>query len=224
VRIRVLILLVFAYVGAMAQVTLSPPPAAGEVLDFLQTMLICPDLRAKFAPVLATGLSAGRVSSQYALPFLQQLSVQPSAQAEEALAVIHRALERGFIVDPLMNDVLKGLQMRQPWERVKANLGIRYNSLVAAQHVLLQYGIIGIGPQAPGGPLLPQDRLVLEMAWAVGDYYFVQPQETLEAYVRSRLLKLRGSVLDTSVVDPLLAVLTQDLVQQIYQAMWAVVN
>ena len=222
-RIRVLILLVFA-VGAMAQVTLSPPPAAGEVLDFLQTMLICPDLRAKFAPVLATGLSAGRASSQYALPFLQQLSVQPSAQAEEALAVIHRALERGFIVDPLMNDVLKGLQMRQPWERVKANLGIRYNSLVAAQHVLLQYGIIGIGPQAPGGPLLPQDRLVLEMAWAVGDYYFVQPQETLEAYVRSRLLKLRGSVLDTSVVDPLLAVLTQDLVQQIYQAMWTVVN
>ncbi len=222
-RIRVLILLVFA-VGAMAQVTLSPPPAAGEVLDFLQTMLICPDLKAKFAPVLATGLSAGRASSQYALPFLQQLSVQPSAQAEEALAVIHRALERGFIVDPLMNDVLKGLQMRQPWERVKANLGIRYNSLVAAQHVLLQYGIIGIGPQAPGGPLLPQDRLVLEMAWAVGDYYFVQPQETLEAYVRSRLLKLRGSVLDTSVVDPLLAVLTQDLVQQIYQAMWTVVN
>ncbi|MEW6216405.1 MAG: hypothetical protein AB1543_01815 [Candidatus Bipolaricaulota bacterium] len=222
-RIRVLILLVFA-VGAMAQVTLSPPPAAGEVLDFLQTMLICPDLKAKFAPVLATGLSAGRASSQYALPFLQQLSVQPSAQAEEALAVIHRALERGFIVDPLMNDVLKGLQMRQPWERVKANLGIRYNSLVAAQHVLLQYGIIGIGPQAPGGPLLPQDRLVLEMAWAVGDYYFVQPQETLEAYVRSRLLRLRGSVLDTSVVDPLLAVLTQDLVQQIYQAMWTAVN
>lgn len=222
-RIRVLILLVFA-VGAMAQVTLSPPPAAGEVLDFLQTMLVCPDLKAKFAPVLATGLSAGRASSQYALPFLQQLSVQPSAQAEEALAVIHRALERGFIVDPLMNDVLKGLQMRQPWERVKANLGIRYNSLVAAQHVLLQYGIIGIGPQAPGGPLLPQDRLVLEMAWAVGDYYFLQPQETLEAYVRSRLLRLRGSVLDTSVVDPLLAVLTQDLVQQIYQAMWTVVN
>ncbi len=222
-RIRVLILLVFA-VGAIAQVTLSPPPAAGEVLDFFQTMVISPDLKAKFAPVLATGLSAGRASSQYALPFLQQLSVQPSAQAEEALAVIHRALERGFIVDPLMNDVLKGLQMRQPWERVKANLGIRYNCLVAAQHVLLQYGIIGIGPQAPGGPLLPQDRLVLETAWAVGDYYFVQPQETLEAYVRSRLLKLRGSVLDPSVVDPLLAVLTQDLVQQIYQAMWIVVN
>jgi len=223
VRSCVLILLVFA-VGAMAQVTLPPPPAAGEVLDFLRAMLISPDLKAAFAPVLGAGLSSGRASSQFALPFLRQLSAQPAGQAEEALGVIHRALERGFIVDGLMTDVLKGLQMGQPWDRVRAKLGIRYNSLVAAQHVLLRYGIVGVGPQAPGGPLLDQDRLILEVAWAVGDYHFVQPQETLVEYVRARFLRLRGSVLAPSIVDPLLAVLTQDLVQQIFQTMWTVVN
>lgn len=222
-RGRALVVLALA-VGAMAQVTLSPSPTTAEVLDFLQTMAISSDLKAAFTPVLGAGLSAGRASSRFALPFLRQLSLQPAAHAEEALGVIRRALERGFIVDPLMTDVLKGLQMGQLWERVRENLWIRYNSLVAAQQVLLRCGVVGIGPQAPGGPLLPQDRLIVEVAWAVGDYYFDQRQETLEAYVRTRLIKLRGSVLDPGVVDPLLAALTQDMVQQIYQAMWSVVN
>ncbi len=222
-RLAVLIALALA-VGGTAQVTLSPSPASEEVLDFLQTMTVSPQLKAALTPVLSAGLATKRAAPQFALPFLRQLSVRPAPQAEEALTVIHRALERGFIVDPLMTEVLKGLQMGQPWERVREILWIRYNSLVATQQVLLRYGIVGVGSQAPGGPLLDQDRLVLELAWAVGDYYFVQPQETLEAYVRARFLRLRGPVLAPSVVDPLLRVLTQDLVQQIYQAMWTVVN
>lgn len=222
-KFAALLALAFA-VGGTAQVPLSPSPTPTEVLDFLQTMPVSPQLKSALAPVLSVGLATKRASSQFALPFLRQLSVRPAAQAEEALTVIHRALQRGFIVDPLMTEVLKGLQMGQPWERVREILWIRYNSLVAAQQVLLRHGIVGVGSQAPGGPLLDQDRLILEMAWAVGDYHFVQPQETLEAYVRARFLKLRGPVLPPNLVDPLLAVLTQDLVQQIYQTMWTVVN
>lgn len=210
-------------VGAMAQVT-PPPPPVGEVLGFLQGMAISPELKAGLAPVLGAGLSTGRATTQVSLTFLRQLAGLAPAQAEEALAVIHRALERGFIVDRLMNVVLKDLQMGQPWERVDTNLKVRYKLLVASQQVLVQAGIVGVGSQAPGGPLLPQDWLVLEMAWAVGDFHFSQPRETLESFVRSRFLKLRGSVLDPSIADPLLAALTPELVQQIYQALWTVVN
>ncbi|MFH1610112.1 MAG: hypothetical protein ABID40_05760 [Candidatus Bipolaricaulota bacterium] len=208
-------------VGAAAQFPLSPPPPPGDVLAFLQTMEISPELKAAFAPVLGAGLTTGRATPQVSLLLLRQLAELASSQADEALAVFHQALERGFIVDTgltgssLMNGVLKLLQMGYPWEVVVSNLRLRYNLLVATQGVLLQYGIIGTGAQGPGGPLLPQDRLVLETAWAVGDFMLGQPREPMEAFVRARLLNLCGSVFSKSTVDPLLAALTLELVQEI---------
>jgi hypothetical protein len=199
----------------MAQVPLAPPPPPEEVLRFLQTMLISPELKAALAPVLGAGLATGRATSGVSLPFLRQLATVTPAQAEEALTIVHRALERGFIVDALMNDVLKILQMGQPWEAVTTNLWIHSNLLVVSQQVLIQYGIIGVGPQGPGGPLLPQDRLILEMAWVVGDFVLSQPRVPLEAFVRSRFEKLRGVVLDPAIVDSLLAALTPALVEEI---------
>lgn len=213
-RILALAVALFA-AGAWAQVPLGPSPSAEEVLSFLQRMAISPELKAVVTPVLGAGLGTGRATTRVTMTFLQQLSTQARAQAEEALTVVHRALERGFMVDALMNDVLKVLQMGQPWEAVMTNLKVRYNLLVATQQVLLGYGVIGVGPQGPGGPLLPQDRLILETAWAVGDWLFGQPRETLEAYVRSRLLRSRGMIPDPNLVDRLLAVLTPELVQQI---------
>lgn len=198
-----------------AQLVLPPAPSTDEVLDFLKTMPISAELKALFAPVLSAGLSTGRATPGVSPPFLRQIAALSPAQAEEVVWVIHHALDRGFITDPLMNDVLKVLQMGQPWEAVLTNLKIRYNLLGAAQQVLIQYRIVGVGPQGPGGPLLPQDRLVLEMAWAVGDFVISQPRESLEAFVRSRFVKLRGAVLDPGDVDRLLEALTAELVQQI---------
>lgn len=211
----------FLALGAVAQVTLfSPPPSEAEVLSFLQGMAISAELKAVVAPVLGAGLNTGRATPRVSLAFLQQLSALSRAQAEEALIVVHRALERGFMVDTLMNDALKVLQMGQPWEAVMTNLGVRYNLLVATQQVLLEYRIIGVGPQGPGGPLLAQDRLVLETSWAVGDWLLGQPRDTLDAYVRSRLLKVQGTVAKeqpglVELVSGLLAVLTPELVGQI---------
>ncbi|HOD73471.1 MAG: hypothetical protein KA136_00525 [Candidatus Bipolaricaulis sp.] len=202
-------------VGTMAQVPLAPVPTAEEVLQFLQGMPISAALKAALAPVLGAGLATGRATPAVSLPFLRGLATLPPPQAEEALSIVYRTLERGFMVDALMNDVLKVLKMGQPWEAVMTNLRIRANLLVASQQVLVQHGIVGVGPQGPGGPLLPQDRLVVEMAWAVGDFVLSQPREPLEAFVRSRFQKLRGSVLDPSLVDPLLAALTPELVEQI---------
>lgn len=201
--------------GAVAQVPLAPSPSPEEVLNFLQGMPISHEIKAALTPVFAAGLATKRATTAVSLPFLRQMATVPRAQAEEVLKVIHQALERGFMVDALMNDVLKVVQMGQPWEAVMTNLRIRYNLLVASQQVLIQYGIIGVGPQGPGGPLLPQDRLVVEMAWAVGDFLLGQPREPLDAFVRARFRKLRGAVLDASIVDPLLAALTPELVQQI---------
>ena len=218
----VALLLVLLAMGAVAQVPSSPPPATpGEVLAFLQTMPISPELRATLSPVLGAGLATGRATPQVSLALLRRLSALPPFQAEEALTVFRHALERGFIVDTgltgssLMNSVLKLLQMGQPWEAVALNLRLRYNLLVAAQEVLLQHGIIGPGAQAPGGPLLPQDRLVLEVSWAVGDFMLGQPREPMDGFVRRRLVSLSGTVLSEAVVGPLLAVLTPEMVREI---------
>jgi len=211
--------------GAVAQFSLSPPPLPGEVLAFLQTMAISPELKAAFGPALGAGLATGRATPQVSLLLLRQLSGLPPAQAEEALTVLHLALERGFIVDTgltgssMMNRVLMLVQMGRSWEVVVFDLELRYNLLVATQGVFLQYGIVGVGPQGPGGPLLPQDRLVLETAWAMAEIWGTvlpgQPGEPLEAFVRARLLNLRGTVLAPNTVDPLLAVLTPEMVQEI---------
>lgn len=207
-----LLLALFLVLGAGAQVTFSPAPPVEQVLSFLQGMEISSEVKAAVGPVLGAGMTTGRAGTRVALEFLGRLSTLPRAQAEEALLVVHRALERGFIVDGLMNEVLKVLQMGQPWEAVMTTLKVRSNLLLATQQVLLTYKVVGVGPQGPGGPLLEQDRLILEMAWAVGDWILGQPRETLEGYVLSRLLRLRGSVLSPGVVDPLLAVLTPELV------------
>jgi len=216
VRFLALAVLVWA-MGAMGQVTLSTPPAPADVLVFLQTMEISPQMKAALGPVLSAGLAARRASSQFALPFLRQLAALPASQAEEALKVVYQALDRGFIVDPLMTDVLKVLQMGQPWEAVMTNLRVRYNLLVASQQVLVQNGVIGIGPQAPGGELLPQDWFVLETAWAVADWVLGQPREPLDAYVRGRFvnLKMVPSRLDAQMIEPFLAMLTPEVLQQI---------
>ncbi|HAZ27526.1 TPA: hypothetical protein DCY67_02760 [Candidatus Acetothermia bacterium] len=219
-RVLAVGLVLFA-VGAVSQVPLSPPPAPEAVLAFLQTMAISPEVKAALGPVLGAGLATGRATPHVSLLLLRRLSELPPAQAEQVLAVFPRALERGFIVDTglagssLMNDVLKLLMMGHPWELVVSNLWLRYSLLVAAQEVLLEHRVIGPGAQGPGGPLLPQDRLVLETAWAVGDFMLAQRREPMEAFVRARLLNLRDSVLPASTVDPLLAVLTPELVQEI---------
>ncbi|MCX7750194.1 MAG: hypothetical protein N2320_01295 [Candidatus Bipolaricaulota bacterium] len=209
------LLVLLVGVGAAAQVPLAPAPSVDQVLGFLQGMAISPELKAAVAPVLGAGMTTGRAGTRVALEFLGRLALLPRAQAEEALLLVHRALERGFIVDGLMNEVLKVLQMGQPWEAVMTTLRVRFNLLLATQQVLLTHRVIGPGSQAPGGPLLEQDRLVVETAWAVGDWILGQPRDTLESYVRSRLVRLRGSVLSPGVVDPLLAALTPELLGQI---------
>ncbi len=211
-------LAVFA-VGASAQV---PSPSPDAVLSFLQTMAISAELKAAFSPVLGAGLAAGRATPRGALELLQRLAELPPPQAEEALVVFHDALARGIIVDTgaassLMNRVLMRLRMGSPWELVQYELRARYNALVATEEVLLRYGVIGRGSQAPGGVVLPQDRLVLEIAWAVADWQ-LDPQlqtDPLEVFVRDRLVKLGGPVLAKSMVDSILPALTLGLLQEI---------
>ena len=219
-RILGAVLFLFA-VGGAAQAFLSSPPPTGEVLVYLQTMDLCPELKAALAPLLGAGLDSGRATPQVSLLLLQQLSSLPRCQAEDVLTVFYLALERGFIVDTgltgssLMNRVLMVLQMGKPCDAVVNDLRLRYNLLVSTQQALLEQGVIGVGPQGPGGPLLPQDRLVLETAWAIADVWASvvpgQRGEPMEPFVRARLLNLRGLVLAPSTVDPLMAVLTPEL-------------
>ncbi len=207
---------------AWGQVQLLGVPAttSNEVLTFLQGMEISAELKGTLSPLLSGAFATGRATPHVSLLLLRQLSPRPREQVEEALTVFQLALAQGFIVDTgltgssLMNRVLMLLQMGQPWEQVVADLKLRYNLLVATRTVLLRYGVIGAFSRHVGEPLLPEDRLVLEVAWAVGDY-LGQPPGALEVQVRGRLMQLRGAVLAPAVVDPLLMVLCPEMVQSI---------
>ncbi|HEU68623.1 MAG TPA: hypothetical protein ENN53_05360 [Candidatus Acetothermia bacterium] len=210
------------FVGAVGQFVPFPSTPPEEVLGFLQAMEIAPAIKAAFSPVLGAALATGRATPPVSLELLRRLAELPAPQAEEALDVFRKALERGFIVDTgagssLMNRVLMRLRMGAPWELVKYELAARYNALVATEEVLLWHGLIGQGAQAPGGQVLPRDRLVLEIAWVVADYQLdPQPRTVpLEAVVRDRLVNLSGSVLAPSIIEPVLVALTPELLQEI---------
>jgi len=65
----------------------------------------------------------------------------------------------------------------------------------------------------------PSAKLISELAWAIGDYLSPggSPTDaaTIESKVRERLVRLRGTALAPGVVDPLIAVLSPALVQEI---------
>ncbi len=198
---------------------LPPSVAPAEVLTYLQTMAISPELKNSFAPLLSAALTTGRATCSVSLNFLRQLSARPPAEAEECILVIRAALEQGFIVDTgtgssLMNQVLKLLQLKLAWDQLIADVKIRYNLMVATRTVLGRYGAVERTSLQVGEPVLPQDRLVLELAWAVGDYLGQDPV-AVEAQVRGRLVNLRGTVLPPSTVDPVLQVLDVEMVQAI---------
>ena len=211
-----LVLLAMAGLSS-GQVPLAPAASPNDVLALLQSLSISPELKSELLGEVSSALATGQLSPGVAVPFLQALSALPQAQIEQTLSIVREALGEKFIVDPLLNETLKGLRLARPWPEVMGMLQLRLALLTATRTVLQAHGLVPITPK--GISPSPSTKLVLELAWAIGDYLTSggSPADgaTMESMVRNRLVRLRGTALPPEVVDPLIAVLSPALVQEI---------
>ena len=213
---------------AGAQTPLAPPASPDQVLELLQALPAPPDLKESLAGELTAAMNEQRLTPGVALAFLGEVAELSQADREDALGILNHALAGGYILDPLLNEALKGLRrLGRPWPEVAGVLKLRIRLLDATQQVLQWQGVVLMplgeaqplpqrAPQ-PGPP--PEAALVLEIAWAIGDFLVAggSPADAVSMVgkVEERLLRLRGWLLPAELVDHLLAELSPALVRQI---------
>ncbi|MEN3010203.1 MAG: hypothetical protein ABDI20_04365 [Candidatus Bipolaricaulaceae bacterium] len=215
--------------GALAQPVVlpsSPCPAPEEVLQFLLGMNLAPEFRAAVAGALSAGMATGRATPTVSLLLLQDLARLPREAAERILEVIRFALAQGFIVDTglagssMMNEARKLLALGRKPEEIEAVLRMRLAVLLATRSVLSRSGVVAASPAPPDKPLPPEERFVLEVAWAVGDFVlweggsFADPR--LFPFVQGRLNRLCSvGVLSAEQCQRSVVALTPEMLQEI---------
>ncbi len=210
-----------------AQTPLAPPASPEQVLELLQALPAPPDLKESLAGELIAAMNEQRLTPGVALAFLEEVAELSQADREDALGILNHALAWGYILDPLLNETLKGLRLGRPWPEVAGVLKLRIRLLDATQQVFQWQGVLlmplgevqpfQLRAPRPGPP--PEAELVLETAWAIGDFLVAggSPADaaSMAREVEERLLRLRGWWLPAELVDRLLAELSPALIQQI---------
>lgn len=203
-----------------------PSPTPEEVLQFLSGMNLSPEFRAAFASVLRAGLATGRATPTVSLLLLRDLSALPREAVERLLEPIRFALAQGFIVDTglvgssMMNEVRKLLVLGRQPEEIEGVLRVRLAMLLATRSVLTRYELVASPPLPPDKPLPPEERLVLEVAWAVSDFLLWEggtlADPRLLGFVQTRLNQLCAvGVLSVEQCQRSVAALTLEMLQEI---------
>jgi hypothetical protein len=151
-------------------------PSPAEVLNYLAEMGFSQEFTAALSAALLVGFQTGRATTTVTLLLLQDLAKIPKDQAEQTLEILRYALSQGFIVDTgltgssMMNEVRKLLALGRSGEEITRVLSLRLGFLLATRSILTRYGLILGSTASPDAPITPTDRLVLELAWACGDF------------------------------------------------------
>jgi len=200
---------------ALGQVQYGPSATPAQVLELLEALAASPAMKWQTRGGLAAAMEDGRLTPQvaYAL-FLKLQGLSPGDQ-EAALQVLIEPLQGGYPLDRLFNEALKGLRLSRPWPEVEGVIRLRVGLLKATGQVLERYGLL---PQ-PGMRTDNGERLVLEVAWAVGDHLVAggSPADTggMSSLVKTRLARLRERVLPAWLVDPLLQAISPALLSEL---------
>ena len=200
-------------------------PAPEEVLGFLAGMNLPPAFKAALAEAFTSAFATGRATTTVTLLLLQDLTAIPPDKAERGLEIIRYAISQGFIVDTglsgssMMNEARKLLALSRTWEEIEYVLSLRLNFLLATRSTLARYGLIKLGKIGPDVPLTPADRLVLEVAWAVGDFVLWEGGDPgdprILAFVQERLNRLCSVGVLPAEAAKLMAALTPEMLQEI---------
>lgn len=205
----------------------APPPSPEEVLQSLQTLELSPEFTATLSAALLSGFRTGRATPTVALLLLQDLAKLPKEEAEHCLEIIRYALSQGFIVDPglagssMMNEARKLLALGRSGEEIVRVLSLRLGFLLATRSVLVRSGLIPPPILDPEVPVTPNDRAVLELAWAVGDFILWEggsPQDPrFLGYVQNRLNRLAALGVFPAEAGKITASLTPAMLAEIAQ-------
>jgi|GEM_PF-923528 len=200
-------------------------PAPEEVLGFLAGMNLPPAFKSALAEAFTSAFATGRATTTVTLLLLQDLTAIPPDKAERGLEIIRYAISQGFIVDTglsgssMMNEARKLLALSRTWEEIEYVLSLRLNFLLATRSTLARYGLIQLGKIGPDVPLTPADRLVLEVAWAVGDFVLWEGGDPgdprILAFVQERLNRLCSVGVLPAEAAKLMAALTPEMLQEI---------
>ncbi len=204
----------------------APAPSPNDVLNFLSGMGLPPEFTASLCAALAAGFQSGRATTTVTLLLLQDLTKIPNEQAEGILEILRYALSQGFIVDTglagssMMNEARKLLALGRSGEEVSRVLSLRLGFLLATRAVLAHYGLVSGATVAPNAPLTPTDRLILELAWAVGDFILWEggnPEDPrFLPYVQGRLNRLAAlGVIPSALAEGTAAALTPGILAEI---------
>jgi hypothetical protein len=185
-----------------------------------------PEFTQALSVALLASFNSGRATTTVTYYLFQDLARLPKDQAEQALEIIRYALSQGFIVDTglagssMMNEARKLLVLGRSGEEIVRVLGLRLGFLVATRSVLTRYGLISLSEIGPGVPLTPVDRLILELAWAVGDFVLWESgalhDPRLFGFVQGRLNRLASlGVLSPDVTGRVAAALTPTILEEI---------
>lgn len=204
----------------------APAPSPNDVLAFLAGMGFSPEFTAALSTALAAGFQTGRATTTVTLLLLQDLTKIPKDKAEGILEVLRYALSQGFIVDTglagssMMNEARKLLALGRSGEEISGVLSLRLGFLLATRAVLAHYGLVPGTVVGPEAPLTPTDRLILELAWALGDFILWEggsPQDPrILPYVQGRLSRLAAlGVIPSALAEGTAAALTQNILAEI---------
>ena len=154
----------------------APAPSPAEVLNYLAEIGFSQEFTTALSTTLLLGFQTGRATTTVTLLLLQDLAKIPKEQAEQTLEILRYALSQGFIVDTgltgssMMNEARKLLALGRSGEEISRVLSLRLSFLLATRDVLGRYGLMPGSPASPDAPITPTDRLILELAWACGDF------------------------------------------------------
>lgn len=213
---------------AWGQVPLAPEVPPEEVLALVRALEIPDELKVGAQLELSPAMAEGRLTPGVAFAFLSEVQGLSPGEQADALAMLVQGLEQGFILDPLLNEALKGLRLNRPWPEVAGVLELRVNLLVATQQVLESRGLLSPPVGTPlyelrttQSGISPAMQLVLETAWAIGDFLVAggSPADVvpMASLLKSRLSRLRDWGLPSQLVDPVLESLSPILVQEIVE-------
>ncbi|MGY4706244.1 hypothetical protein ACVNPS_00610 [Candidatus Bipolaricaulota sp. J31] len=199
-----------------------------EVLRWLRQSALPSQEKAVWLRILPTAFEKDLVDPDVAQSFLQRLVGTPPTFISEITAIMEGVILKGIPVGPLMNKVSQGILMGRTWTVITNEIRLRAAVLVATTAVLEPHRppaeakasvSVRIGALAVKAETPTWEDLVVEMAEAISDFIVgggdLNDWGGMEAFVRSRLIQLRGRGLSPALVDRALEVLSPELVGEI---------
>ncbi len=199
-----------------------------ELLAFVQRLSLPAEEKNIWLAILPEALEKDLVDPTVAYTFFQRLVGTPAYFVSGLTAVMQEVLAQGLPVDSLMNKASQGIVMGRGWDLIIDEIRLRGAILVATGSALAPHrppaearakASVRVGGWSFTMRTPTWEDLVVEVAEAISDYIVgggdINNWGAIEAFVRYRLLQLKGRGLPQDLVERALGVLSPQFVGEI---------